>query len=165
MKLLNFKELMDTCEAEALSDKLSPTEASVWRRICRAYSEKFHTPLHLVERMDPEYVIKHHFDAQLEDTDPDEMIEEYLDNIYSLKDPNHEKTKDQKLAEDIKKYEEAEALRIKEGRPIPKSGSRESTLKKLFSKQVVKKEAPPIPEGAPKEGFVNFGYLKDENEK
>ena len=43
--MIEFKDLTDYCQALAIANKLSPTEESVWRSICRSYSKKFNEPL------------------------------------------------------------------------------------------------------------------------
>lgn len=51
--------------AEVLRDP--PSSSYGLRRLFRWYSEKFHTPLHLVENLPVDYILQHHYEAHAED--------------------------------------------------------------------------------------------------
>lgn len=147
--MINFKDLLDACQALALSAKLEPNEEAVWRSICRSYSKKFNTPLHVVLTLDPEHVILNHYEEQLEDIDAEEQAEQLLDIIYGLEDPEYEQQKREELDSFIKEAEEQEKERIKAGRPIHKA---------------LKDELPKFdkPKELPKSGGINLSYLESE---
>ena len=65
------------------------------RRVFRAYSEKFHTPLHVVEELPIEYVLLHYFEALYEEDEPKDMLAE-IERI--VRSP--EETERMKIAED-----------------------------------------------------------------
>jgi len=53
-----------------------PTGAYGWRKIARYYSEKWHTPLHVVEKLDPEKVLQAFWEDYYERLEPDDREEE-----------------------------------------------------------------------------------------
>ena len=127
---MTFSELLDYCESEALLAKLETTELSVWRYICRQYSQKYHTPLdRVLHDLDPKEVILAHYESQMDSIDLEEDLEKLLESVYSLKDPAYAKAKKDSFEEDIKKYEKQEEDRVKANKPIPK-GSKKTLLEK-----------------------------------
>ena len=148
---IHLMDLIESCSAQALSTKLLVTEASEWRSLCRKYSEKFHTPLHLVIDMDPEFVILNLYESNLEDVDVSESLEDLRDRVMHLEDPNYDAAKEKELAEFIKQAEEEEAERIKSGRPIRKS------------KKTDEASLPggPSEKKPPTQGYLNLSYLED----
>ena len=93
--MIDFKDLLDTCQAEAIANKLSPTESSIWRSLARSYSKLFSTPLHLVLNMDSEHVILNVYEYQLKDLDEDkiENLEHLMETIYTIEDPDYDAKK------------------------------------------------------------------------
>lgn len=158
---MTLAELLESCEAEALLGKLESTEETVWRYICRQYSIKFHTPLHVVMNdLDPREVILAHYEGQLEDVDTEENIEKLLDSVYTLQDPEYAQQKRDDLANDIKQYEAEEAARIKAGRPIHKAMANDDSplgpdLPKKTSNVATE-------ETRPTHGSINLSYLEDD---
>ena len=150
MSNLEFKDLLDFCQAEAIANKLQPTEASVYRALCRSYSKMFHTPLREVLDMDAEHVILNVYEEQLESADEEkyEHLEKMIDTIYQIEDPNYERTKSEAFEEDIAMYEREEAERIRLGKPIHPS------LAKKGEPTLV-----PEPE-LPKHGSIDLSYLE-----
>lgn len=153
---MEFKDILEFCKAQAICNTIEPTELSVWRSICRSYSKKFHTPLHVVLAMDPEAVMIAEFEDQLEDFDKDKDLEAILDQIYTLEDPEYEGQKRQDLDDFIDHAEHEEQERIKAGKPIHKSMKNETSLKTLPEKSVDK------PKKLPASGGINLSYLEKE---
>lgn len=154
--MIEFKELLDFCQAEAIANKLRPTEDSVWRAICRSYSKMFHTPLVDVLDMDPEHVVLHVYEEQLDEVDDDkyENLEKMLDTILTIEDPEYERIKNERLEEDIAKYEAEEEERIRLNKPIHPALAKPGPL-----------DAPTdLPPEAPKSGSIDLSYLEDEDE-
>lgn len=143
---MEFSELMAYCKAQALRDVLAPTEESVHRSFCMAYSQKFHVPLPEVLKMDPEHVMLVEFTSQLEEIKIEKHIDSILDQIYTLENPNYQKEKENDLEDFIKKAEKEEAERVKK-----------------LKKTIVKKEEVEE-EKKPSGGTVDFSGLKDEEE-
>lgn len=154
---LTFEELLMYCQAEALAAKVNPDEESIYRSICRGYSKKFNTPLHVVMEMDPEHVIRTHYEDQLDEVDLKDNIEEITDVIFGLADPDYEKKKEAELDEFAAQAEREEEERIKSGRPIHKSLAIQPSLKNSLSEQ-----KPILPENAPTEGHIDLSYLEKE---
>jgi hypothetical protein len=48
----------------AINSIENPDWESLYRHICRQYSKIFHTPLHEVEKMEEEYVVRHYYENQ-----------------------------------------------------------------------------------------------------
>lgn len=154
--MVQFKDLLDYCQAEAIANKLSPTEASMYRAICRTYSRLFHTPLAQVQAMDPEHVILEVYEDQLESLDEDkyENLEKMLDTILAIEDPEYERVKNEKLDEDIAKYEAEEEERVRLNKPIHPSLGKPGPLDAVL----------PSPD-APKSGKVDLSHLDDEDNR
>jgi len=148
--VIEFKELLEYCQAEAIANKFAPTEVSVWRALCRTYSEKFHTPLVQVLEMDPEHVILNVYEAQSEslDTDDYQKLEHIMDTLQTIKDPEYERVKMNEQAEFDRRAEEEEAERIKAGRPVYQGKS-----KSLFKKDQAPEDQKPTG------GSINLDYL------
>ena len=148
--MIDFSELLEYCRIEAIASKMSPTEDSIYRSICRDYSEMFHTPLHMVLEMDPLHVVLNVYEKQAEgmDTTDYQKLELIMDTIMGIEDPNYEAKKSKEQEEFDRKAELEEEERIKAGKPIyqPK--------KKTLSKN---EEAPD--KKLPKGGLINLDYL------
>jgi hypothetical protein len=146
---MSFKDLIETSQAIALSDRLHPTELSVWRRYCRIYSKKFSEPLSQVLTLDPEMVITEIFADQFDELklDEQEHLDHILDIIGSLENPNYDLEKERAERESLRKLEEEEELRVKEGRAIHQSLEKD---KLKFSKEESK---------LPTSGGLNMKYI------
>jgi|SRR5581483_4925765 len=153
---MEFKDLLDYCKAIAIQSLISPTQESIWRAICRAYSKKFNTPLHIVEQLDPQKVMIAEFEDQLSQFNLEEDIHVLLDLIYTLEDPEYEREKREELSQFIKQAEKEDIARIKAGKPIHKALKDEKNIADL-----VEEEAKKMPKG----GSINLSYLeKEENQ-
>lgn len=157
--MIEFKELLEFCQAEAIANRLSPTEASVWRGICRTYSEKFHTPLAEVLEMDPEHVILNVYESQAEDMDIEDYqkLEHIMDTLRGIEDPNYEAKKRDEQAEFDRQAELEEEERIKAGRAVHKSLQKDLDRKKASEKG--EPEEPKKPTG----GMINLDYLSKQD--
>lgn len=118
--MIEFKDLVEYCQAEAIASRMTPTEDSVYRAICREYSEMFHTPLPQVLELDPEHVILNVYEKQAESMDIEDYqkLERILDTLRSIEDPNYEATKNKEQEEFDRQAELEEEERIKAGRPV-----------------------------------------------
>src|SRR5579863_6632204 len=138
---MTFDELLDAASAEALACKMEPTVESTWRKIARTYSERFCTPLDQTLKLDPHMVALHVFESNLESYDNDEHLENLLDMIYTLSDPDYAAQKEVELEEFIKESRRQEAERIKAGRPIHPSMAKSGAGQKLSSEKGRKEES------------------------
>lgn len=153
---MTFQELIEYCQTAALASKLAPDDEAVYRTLCRTYSEMFNTPLYLVKQMEPLDAILEVYEKQFSDIDVEENLEQILDMLYGLEDPDYATTKRNELKEFMKKAEEEEKKRIEEGRPIHKS------LKSPSSKKTVLETPLPEKEKTPTGGSINLSYLEAE---
>jgi hypothetical protein len=92
--------------------------------------------------------------------DMDENLEDILETLYALRDPNYVKSKDDALSREIKKYEAEEKERLASGKSIHKKRIR----KEISIKDVGNVPTEQLPDG-PREGFVDFRALREKNEK
>lgn len=149
--MIDLKDLLEYCQAEAIANRMNPTEESLYRYFCREYSEKFFTPLYLVLEMDPEHVLLNVYEKRSENIDLEDYqkLEAVLDTIKSMRDPDYENTKQKEQDEFDRQAELEEEERVKSNKPVyqPK-------LKKTLSK---KAEAPV--EKRPTQGSINLDYL------
>jgi len=161
---MDFDDLLQYCQAEAIANKLLPTQESVWRKICMEYSHRFHTPLHQVLELDPEFVISVYYEDQLKTWDVEERIDDILDIIYSIEDPDYNVQKERQLREDIKRMEEEEEERIKRGDPIHPSLAKVDLASKNFkNNQKNTSEKSNLPDNLPTSGGVQFDLGDDGN--
>jgi hypothetical protein len=86
---MDFYDLLQLSELRAIHSALQPTLDSVWRIRCRTYSERFHTPLHEVVRLDPEFVLQHLNESKYQPSEIEEEMEEILDVLMKIKDPTY----------------------------------------------------------------------------
>lgn len=156
---LEFKDILEYCSAEALANRMSPTEDSVYRSLCRAYSKLFHTPLHEVVKLDPEFVILNVYESRSEDLDIDDYqkLEHMLDTLCSIEDPEYDKRKEQEQAEFDRLAELEEEERVKSGRAV-----HPVLQKKLDEKRLLEKGEEPTPT-KPTGGSINLSYLQKQD--
>lgn len=152
--MYEFKELLDYCKAQAISNTLATNELTVWRSLCRNYSKTFSTPLHIVFDMDPEEVMLAVFENQLDDF-REEDIEAVLEQIYMLEDPEYERTRRDELKHFIDMAEEQEAERLRLGKPIHKAMKGETSIKETLPEKANKPK-----ENKPSGGSINLSYLE-----
>lgn len=159
--MIEFNELLEVLQAEALADKFEPTQTSVWENICRQYSKKFVTPLHIVLKMDPEFVIRQIYADQMDEANFDDHLEHLVDLLKHLEDPEYDADAEKDLQDFIAQAEAEEEERKAQGLPL------KSIFRKGHKKVEPKKvEEKPVEPEAPKSGTANLGGLADdENER
>lgn len=113
-----FNELLEYCKAVALKNLLVPTEDSVWKSICRAYSKTFFVPLPEVLNLDPEHVILMVLEDRYEHVDVVQHIESLLEQIYILEDPAYRKQQSEDMDAFAKVAEQLEQKRINKNNNI-----------------------------------------------
>ena len=85
----DFYTLFQLAEIKAINSAIEPTLESVWRIRLRAYSERFHTPLHVAETLDPNYVLEALYESQYPPSIVEEELEDLLDILQKIKDPTY----------------------------------------------------------------------------
>lgn len=151
----SFKAVADLAQAEAIAEKLSPTNDGTWRSICRAYSKKYSTPLHLVVEMAPEFILQHHYEGEFEDVDLEEHLDQFERMIRMIEDPNYVQEEAEELDDFIEKAERDEEERLAKGKPIHRA--MKGGLNSLQEASIPETELP-------KQGFVDFTKLNQDNE-
>ena len=154
---MDFKDLLDYCKAEAIANTLLSTELSIWRALCRSYSKKFSTPLHMCldGTIPAEDILLAEFEDQLDNFDMDKDLDTVLEQIYRIEDPDW----DEKMEEDVQefmvraRFEEAERIRL--GKPIHKLLGKEPNLENT-------PEVPPPLSPQKRGGHINLSYLERE---
>jgi cysteinyl-tRNA synthetase len=162
---MKFKDLIDYCRLEAYYSAMVPTEDSVWRAFAREYSAKFHTPLKTVmDDLNPEFVILNVLEAQMEGVEVDENIEQILDIIYTISDPEYSAQKASEQAEFDARTVKEEKERKMRGESIHKYLLRNSVKKQKMAETAKQKpqQASPIPPGSPTKGHIDLSYLDAE---
>lgn len=156
-----FREFIETCQSIAICNKLYPSDEANWHYICREYSKTFHTPLHEVLKLNPEFTCTQLFSEQFNrlDLEEQEDLETVSDIINSLKDPEYDIKKEKALRDELKRYQEEEKLRLEEGRSI--HHTLDAKGNKLPNSQIVKNktESKQITE-LPKEGGINMDLIR-----
>jgi primosomal protein N' len=94
----------------ALAETLTPSLEYHYRSICRWYSEKYHTPLHIVERdLSPQYVLSHYYESQIshmEEEDVETLIAKALD-------PDWDEDEEEDIKDFINMIEQEDKARLK----------------------------------------------------
>jgi hypothetical protein len=155
-----FYEILEYCKANAIANTLQPNEVYIWRKLCRDYSKKFNEPLTEVMEMNPEHILTAIFEDQLDSYNVEENIEDLVDKIYSMENPEYEKEKEDELKQFIEDAETLEKERIKNRKPIHKALKDEVSLRDTSEKSYLDKK------NKPASGSINLEYLeKLDNEK
>lgn len=156
---MRFKEMTDYCQVLAIANKLEPTEESVWRRICRYYARNFNESLSdcLSGKVDAEQILLNVYEDELLNFDHEARLEDLMDLVYSIEDPDYERVKSEDLEEFIEDAEAQEEERIKAGKPIHKAMKNDNILNETSLPS-----EPPMPTS----GGINLSYLEQhENEQ
>ena len=148
--MLNFYDLFELAQLRALSVALEPTAESIYRMRCRDFSQRFHTPLHLVYELDPMEVLLTLAEEKYPPSIVEEEGEDLLDILYRIKDPMYSRMSaedteamvDSVINKEIKRLAkkrpptpEKIASDIKEAEVKPKSGGMSfDSLERLESK-------------------------------
>lgn len=155
---MTFEELLSAIQAQAISNKLVPTEESLYRKICRSYSKKFHVPLYQIETLDMEHVILNVYEDNLDDVNVEDKLPDLLEIVNSIEDPDYEAKKSKEQDDFVKQIEAEEEERLKLGKPIHPSMRGEASL----GNSVLEKSQEKTKE-QPTSGFIDLSYLDDKN--
>lgn len=110
----------------ALAQVIEPNVEYYYRNICRWYSEKFHTPLHIVEtELQPSYVLKHYYEVGF-----GQMKSEELDSaIFKAVNPDFEEDTEEDIQNFIKQVTEEAKSKQKKSNNLKEQQSLESQTK------------------------------------
>ena len=159
MSTINFKEIIDACQAEALANKLSPSEDSVYRSLTRRYSKRFNVSLATVRLMSIHDILLDLYEDQLEDIDTDDHLEDFKESIRKIKDPNYEENEEAAMDDFEEQALREEEERIKAGKPVHHSLRKQASLEKRVS-EVPEAKSEKNPTG----GFIDLSYLEKEDQ-
>jgi hypothetical protein len=110
-----FRDLLETAQAVALSNRLNATEVSIYEKICREYSKTFHTELTKVYDLSFEFVVCQLYADRLDGWNEEENKDEFIDLFGSLSDPDYDANKEKALREENRKLIEEEEQILAEG--------------------------------------------------
>jgi formate dehydrogenase maturation protein FdhE len=147
MSIGSFYDLFEICRLRAIALAIDPTTESIYRMRCREYSEKYHTPLHIVEKeLDPMFVLGHLYEVQYSPKVVDEELNAILEELYKIKDPNYAPMSKEELEDMVDAVMNKEIKRLsKNKRPT------QETIATDIKKAEVQK---------PKSGSMSFGDLE-----
>lgn len=149
---MNFYDLLETLYLKSVKTALDPDAEALWRAKCRAYSAKFNTPLHLVNDLDPEFVLTNLYELENTREHVTENLEEILDKLYKARDPDYEPMDDEEV-EDL-----VDAVLNKE---IKRLGQKPILVAKPKNAEKV---LAPIETAEPKSGGLSFDNLNRQDE-
>lgn len=133
---MDFYGLLEHIQVKSILFALSPNDQSIWRGMCREYSEKFHTPLHVVYELDAEFVLTNLFETEFSTKNVKKNLDEILDRLYRMRDPNYEAMDNAELEDLV-----------------------DAVLNKEMKRKGEIRNDPKIEEPKPTQGGVNFAGL------
>lgn len=87
---MDFYSIIELEHLKAIYAALEPTLDSIWRLKCRAYSQRFFTPLHVVMNdLDPVMVLQALYEDQYHPSQIPEEMNDILEKLYTIRDPNY----------------------------------------------------------------------------
>jgi hypothetical protein len=98
--------LVDDIKKISLNAIINPDSEANFRKICRSYSKKFHTPLHQVAQLPLEFILQAFFEDLFDEMDDDELRKQAQLAIETLE----ERQAREKAEEDFMEALEQEAL-------------------------------------------------------
>lgn len=167
--MISLQEIAESCRAEAIANRFSPTEMSNWRYFCREYSKIFHTPLHEVLVMSPEKVILAYFEEQLDKKriGESEDFDTIVIDLRRIEDPEYDDKKEKEMDDFVAGIEAWEERRLKAGAPIPRPMSK-SEVKVAKAKAKQRDKEPVMAQSAaelPTQGYADLSRFQDEDEE
>lgn len=151
MKMNSFYDLFEICRLRAIALAIDPTTESIWRMRCREYSEKFHTPLHIVEKeLDPIYILQHLYEIQYSPRVIDEELNEVLEQLYRIKDPNYSPLSKEEMEDLVDAVMNKEIQRLSKKKRPTQQTIRQEIKKEQLAETIQK----------PKKGSMSFGELE-----
>jgi hypothetical protein len=144
--VISYYDILELAQLRAIQSAFEPSADSIFRIKCRQYSERFHTPLHVVmNELDPGLVLQALFEEQFPPSCIEEEGEEILDKLYTIKDPSYRRITQEETENLVDNVLNREIARLaKKKRPT------QETI------QAAVKEA----EAKPKSGGMSFGDLE-----
>lgn len=146
--MFDFYSIFELAELRAINAALRPSAESMYRARCRQYSIMFHTPLHVVQELDPLFVIQSLQEEKYTYREVHDDLEGVLELLYKIKDPSYT-TMSKEETENL-----VDAVLNKE---LERASKKKSVMEETYAKPVEKK---PKPQPKPKSGSMSFGDLE-----
>jgi hypothetical protein len=149
---VSFRDVLQTAQAIALVNKLYPDDLAIYERACREYSKRFSTELCKVHELDFEFVARQLYSENLESWDLQEQMDDVLDLLGSLSDPDYDANKERALRDEDRRIIEEEQERLRNNESIHPSLDKG---KEKFGEQAE------LPKNElPKSGGINMELIK-----
>lgn len=134
----------------ALASVLEPDEAYYHRKICRQFSEKYHVPLPEVEKLPYDYVLRHHFERQLEilnEDDSEEAASAFEERVQRAANPNYDADEEESIDSFVKMVEDEIAGKRKVKKKLIKDLKDNFPVMQAGKKQSSSSKPPPVTSG------------------
>lgn len=145
---MNLYDLLELSEIKAIESAIDPTPESIWRMRCRAYSQKYFTPLHVVmNELDPNMVFQALYEDIYSPSIVNEELEELIEKLYKIKDPSYSrmsKEDTEAMVDNIMNYE------------IARMAKKKAPTQESISTEIKTAEAQ-----KPKSGSMDFSQLEN----
>lgn len=125
----------------------------------REYAETFHTPLHDVVKLDPEFVLRHIYENKYSHSEVNGELEDFLEKLYQFKDPSYQRITNEEteaLVDAVLNKELKRAGLQKEtigNKPVPQKEAKEPAKPKSGGMKFDDLEAQESKAEGPKAGF------------
>lgn len=150
---MDFYSVIELEHLKAIQAALEPSLDSIWRLKCRAYSQKFFTPLHVVmNELDPIMVLQALYEDQYHPSAIGEEMDAILERLYTIKDPNYNAMSTEDLEDFVDAVLNKEIARLAKKNKTPEA------------KIPFEPSKPKAPE-KPKSGGMKFNDLAAAEEK
>lgn len=147
--MIDFYDLFELAQIKAIESAISPSLDSIWRMKAREYSVMFYTPLHVVmKELDPSMVLQALYEAKYPPSIVDEELEELLDKLNLLKDPNYSR---------MSKEDTEDLVDSVLNKEIKRLGKKKTPTQETIKQEIKASEAKPK---ISKSGSMNFGELE-----
>lgn len=148
--MFDFYSLLELAEIRAINSALLPSAESMYRSRCRQYSIMFHTPLHVVQELDPLFVLQSLQEEKYTYKSVHEDIEGVLELLYTIKDPSYTS---------MSKEETENLVDAVLNKELERAARKKSVMEETYAKPAEQKPKPkPVPK--PKSGSMSFGDLE-----
>jgi hypothetical protein len=145
---MDFFDVLEYWQIEAIKLALKQDAQYVWRRKCREYSQMFNTPLHEVYKLDTDFVLQNLSEATYNTEHVHENIDEILDVLRKTKDPTYEKFEQEEIEDLVDMV-------------INKENKRKTKMNQEVSLPGKMPVEPKVVKDLPKKGGISFKELAE----
>lgn len=146
--MFDFYSILELAEIRAINAALMPSAESMYRARCRQYSIMFHTPLHVVQELDPLFIIQSLQEEKYTYREVHDDLEGVLELLYRMKDPSYTS---------MSKEETENLVDAVLNKELERASKKKSPMQETYAKPVEQKPEPKI---KPKSGSMSFGDLE-----